>query len=81
MFVAREILESVIFLNTLYLEFSTQHQVEKKENQKWSTRHETSSVWYGSFNTCQMASLESLQAGEGPTTKTSTTMVVMEVHR
>ena len=28
----------------------------KYKNQKWSTRHETNSVWYGSSDTCQMAS-------------------------
>ena len=31
---------------------------KKIKNEKWSTRHETNSVWYGSSDTCQMASLQ-----------------------
>ena len=34
---------------------------KKNKNEKWSTHHETNSVWYGSSDTCQMASLESFK--------------------
>ena len=47
------------------MEFSTK-RLGGKEKKKWSTRNETNSVWFGSSDPCQMASLENFKVLRHP---------------
>ena len=55
----REGLKKIVEFSTKRLPPPSGRKIKK--NEKWSTHHEMNSLWYGSSDTCQMASLQSFK--------------------